>query len=412
MASNINAHAISALLAKAAESHPRISGQPTDDDIFKMTEVLYPILHNAKYDMIVVPGHINHNLVGLIQHTTSYAATWGAPFPRPLRPPPYDTHIPDDATPVVRNRMEAAHATVVSDFEVYNAAEEGTSAFIRAVVDDVWIKPLRDPVTIYNSVTAYTLIEYLRTNSGGLHNIDLALLPSEMLHYYANEDGIPEFILALEKAREKLARGGVPMSDATLLATAHSQVMASLHYPEATREWERLPPTSKTWTAWQLKYREANVERMRLLKANPTSFGAANNVSGSDMKAETAAIEAALNNIANAATSDSALMTQIMAQLKAITTRMDTLQHGQTQPAPKNPAKSSKFVPRVYTQAEALAIFDPTGYCSTHGWRVHASHTSLTCKKQGKNYNTAATRANTMGSSNMNKGWETNTNPM
>ena len=202
------------------------------------------------------------------------------------------------------------------------------------------------------------------------------------------------------------------MSDATLLATAHSQVMASLHYPEATREWERLPPTSKTWTAWQLKYREANVERMRLLKANPTSFGAANNVSGSDMKAETAAIEAALNSIANAATSDSALMTQIMAQLKAITTRMDTLQHGQTQPAPKNPAKSSKFVPRVYTQAEALAIFDPTGYCSTHGWRVHASHTSLTCKKQGKNHNTAATRANTMGGSNKNKGWETNTNPM
>ena len=53
MASNINALAISALLAKAAESHPRISGQPTDDDIFKMTEILYPILHNAKYNMIV-----------------------------------------------------------------------------------------------------------------------------------------------------------------------------------------------------------------------------------------------------------------------------------------------------------------------------------------------------------------------
>ena len=294
----------------------------------------------------------------------------------------------------------------------------GTSAFIRAVVNDVWIKPLCDPVTIYNSVTAYTFIEYLRTSSGGLHDIDLALLPSEMLHYYANEDGIPEFILALKKAGEKLARGGVPMSDATLLATAHLQVMASLHYPEATREWEQLPPKGKTWTAWQIKYREANLERMRLLKANPTSFGAANIVSGSDMKAKHAAIEAALTNIANAATSDSTLMNQIMAQLKAITTRMDTLQRGQppsaapTQSTTKEPTKSSKFVPRVYTQAEALAIFDPNGYCSMHGWRVHTTHTSLTCKKQGENHNTAATRANTMGGSNKNKGWETNTNPM
>ncbi len=57
-----------------------------------------------------------------------------------------------------------------------------------------------------------------------------------MLHYYANKDGIPKFILALEKAREKLACRGVPMSDATLLATAHLQVFASLHYPEATQE--------------------------------------------------------------------------------------------------------------------------------------------------------------------------------
>ena len=157
---------------------------------------------------------------------------------------------------------------------------------------------------------------------------------------------------------------------------------------------------------------------MRLLKANPTSFGAANNVWGSDMKAEHAAIESALTNIANAATSDSTLMNQIMAQLKAISTRMDTLQREQrppvapTQSTPKEAPKSSKFVPRIYTQAEALAIFDPKGYCSTHGWRVHATHTSVTCKKQGKNHNTAATRTNMMGGSNKNKGWETNTNPM
>ena len=53
--------------------------------------------------------------------------------------------------------------------------------------------------------------------------MDLALLLLEMLHFYANEEGIPKFILALEKARKKLAHGGVPMSDVTLLATAHSR---------------------------------------------------------------------------------------------------------------------------------------------------------------------------------------------
>ncbi len=242
---------IEKLLKKAAESHPRINGQPTDDDIFKMTEVLYPILHNTNYDMITIAGQVNHNLIDLIQHDVSYTATWTAPFPRPVRPAPYDPNIPDAATPVVRNRMEAAHATVISDFKTYTAAKKGVSAFIQAVIDKMWIKPLHHPITFYNNVTAYNLLEYLRTNSGGLHNTDLALLPTEMLHYYANEDGIPEFILALKKAREKLACGGIPMSDATLLATAHSQVFASLHYPEATWEWEQLPPALQTWASWQ-----------------------------------------------------------------------------------------------------------------------------------------------------------------
>ena len=68
------------------------------------------------------------------------------------------------------------------------------------------------------------------------------------------------------------------MSDATLLATAHTQVFASLQYPAATREWEQLPQAQQTWAAWQTKYGKANIERLRLQRANLNSFGAANNV--------------------------------------------------------------------------------------------------------------------------------------
>ena len=101
---------ITALLAKAAENHPQIVGQPSDDDIFAMTEILFPILHDANYDMTVVTGRVNHNLVGLIQSGAAYTATWTAAFPRPALPEPYDPTIPDAATSVTRNRMEAAHS--------------------------------------------------------------------------------------------------------------------------------------------------------------------------------------------------------------------------------------------------------------------------------------------------------------
>jgi len=401
-----NAVTIAALLAKEADVHPRVVGQPTDDDIYKIEEVLGPILHNAKYDMIVVPGVVSHNLVGLFQPIATYVDTWNAAFIIPTEPAPYDTTINDNATSVVRNQMEAKHNNLLSDYKVFEAAEKGASDFICAVVNETWYKSLRHPVTFYNNVTAITLIKYLRTNSGGLHSNNLATLPSEMLHYYAEAEGIPEFILALAKAREKLTRGGLPMSDAKVLATAHSQVFASPHYPEATREWERLPPAQQT--AWQAKYREANIERLRLQRANPNSFGSAHHVTDTHFDHEQ--ITNALDNIANVATNDSNVMASILEQLAALRKQLDNLQT--TAPSRKKEKEkggtpaSTAFTPRTYSKEDALATFNLTGYCSTHGYRVHASHTSKTCKKKGKTHNDEATRENTMGGSTKNKGWE------
>ena len=84
--------------------------------------------------------------------------------------------------------------------------------------------------------------------------------------------------------------------DEVLLATASSQVFKSMHFPKATREWERLPAASKTWEAWQVKYREAHLEQKRLLLANLGGFGgAAHNVNNSP------AMEEHFDNMANAA---------------------------------------------------------------------------------------------------------------
>jgi hypothetical protein len=191
--------------------------------------------------------------------------------------------------------MEAAHRTLINDYTAYIAAEKGTSNFIQTVVDEVWYKDLRDPLTFYNNVTAYAILQHITTNSGGLHSNELVNLPTKMLLYYEEAKGIPEFLLKLAKAREKLARGGLPMSDQVLLATASSQVFKSMHFPEATREWERLPAASKTWAAWQTKYREAHIEQKRLLMANPGGFG------GTAYNVNNAAIGYYFGNMANAA---------------------------------------------------------------------------------------------------------------
>ena len=62
------ATATTLLFTTAAGNHPPIIGQPTDDDIFALQKKLYPLLHNLKYDEVVVPGVNNHNLIGLGGH--------------------------------------------------------------------------------------------------------------------------------------------------------------------------------------------------------------------------------------------------------------------------------------------------------------------------------------------------------
>ena len=118
------ATATTLLIATASENFTPIVGKPTDDDIFNITKVLYPLLHSLKYDEFTVAGVQDHNLIGLLQLDTIYTAARGAAFARPANPGPYDLTIPDAATPVVRNQMEAAHMVLINDFNTFEAAEE------------------------------------------------------------------------------------------------------------------------------------------------------------------------------------------------------------------------------------------------------------------------------------------------
>ena len=143
------ATATALLFATASNEFTPIVGKPTDDDIFNITKVLYPLL---KYDKFIVASVENHNIVGLLQLVAIYTAARGWRFARPVNPGPYDLTIPDAATPVVRNRMEAAYMVLVNGFNTFEAAEDGIKLFILANVDETWVKPLRDPTLYYNNV--------------------------------------------------------------------------------------------------------------------------------------------------------------------------------------------------------------------------------------------------------------------
>lgn len=82
---------------------------------------------------------------------------------------------------------------------------------------------------------------HLNNNSWGLHQSKLVNLPTKMMSFYAQADGIPKYIKMLKEAQQNLAWANLPMSDNQLLAIASTIVLTSEHFPHPTNKWEALP---------------------------------------------------------------------------------------------------------------------------------------------------------------------------
>ena len=65
-----------------------------------------------------------HNLIGIIRAKPAYLKRYGEAFPKPKRVGAYTLDIDDDATSVVRARLEAAHKARRADRATFDTARQ------------------------------------------------------------------------------------------------------------------------------------------------------------------------------------------------------------------------------------------------------------------------------------------------
>ena len=85
----------------------------------------------------------------------------------------YDLEIPNDATNAVRARCKASHTAKKEDYRLFAAAERDSTKFILVVVEDTWVRKLRDPNLFYTAVKPRALLAHLQTLCVGLHATDV-----------------------------------------------------------------------------------------------------------------------------------------------------------------------------------------------------------------------------------------------
>jgi hypothetical protein len=102
---------------------------------------------------------------------------------------------------------------------------------------------------------------FLDADSGGLHAVDMITIHTNMHGYYAQADGIPQYIIMLEEAQKKVKQVGMPIANIELVMMALAAILAAQHFPYKVDDWEGLPANSRSWMAWKMAFRLAHLKR-------------------------------------------------------------------------------------------------------------------------------------------------------
>jgi hypothetical protein len=136
------------------------------------------------------------------------------------------------------------------------------SKFLCNIVNEIWYAS-KNANTFYMKVMAINIMALLDANSGRLHALDMISLRTDLMQYYVQAEGMPQFIVMMEDAQKKAKQAGMPIANIKLVMMALAAVLAAQHFPPEVDDWEGLPTTSHMWQAWKVAFRLAHLKHQR-----------------------------------------------------------------------------------------------------------------------------------------------------
>lgn len=377
----------------------KIIGEPTHKSIKKLEKEL-----GSNLIAVPCPWGRNKGHLGILQDAPVFTQRNGGPFTPPLQPPPTYPDIPPAASTAQRERLRADNEEAQRAWATYQHVQRIAVNLAADAIEPVYYAELDDPDEGLNDVSIRDLIDHIRQRYCHIAQDDIDANMDKF-----NEGIDPTLPLAVytrkqETCQEFAQDANVPISEETMVTTGTKHALQCGGLTQAWREWRRLPADQHTWLNWKSHWTAAFNEQRDISRLTGGTIMSQANAAVDDTQWSSQMITS-LDNLANAAVQKNDTVERLVVANKQLTDTvtklheenaklLNIIQHMAGQP------------PRPSPHQQAWSRLDPKGYCHSHGYRVTVGHNSKTCRYKKPGHQDEATRQNTMGGNQDNKGWQ------
>ena len=388
---------------------PEIHGEPTYDSI---TSIKTEIYANAA----VIPNALGggqHGHIGLIMEAPLYATLSNIPFIVPQDPGPLPVFNPNlRYTTAERETVIREHKETRRLYDTITNVELALRNQVINAVDEVYLSEKRNRYTGYHRVSTRELLDHLMQRYGKITPLACKQNKTCFEEQLDTSQPIDVYFRRIDDCLQFAVDASLPFSLEQTLETVYYAISASGLYVDGCKAWRKRGQNTKTWVAFKKFFASEyhNLREQMNMNAQQTGFHSASAVFAPTTPSQVPQITEALDNLTMATVNDRniiAQLTQANAELTSTNKKLvqqmeDAVKSIRT--LMENDAKREKEKSeRAKTYNER---FDPNGYCWSHGYKVTFDHTSCNCTVKKPGHKDNATRANTMGGSQLNKKWK------
>jgi hypothetical protein len=219
--------------------------------------------------------------LGLLALTVSvavYNTLSNIPFVPPVNPGP-TAIIPAVATAAQISNLCRLHAEALNRFREYLATDKALKQQLITAIQPIYLLALSHRITGFANVTTRQMLVHLYANYGRLSPADLQANDTTMKERYDANQPIKTLFDQIKNSIDIADAATALYSPEQIVNIAYTLVFATGMFPEACRDWRRLPTVDKTWIRLKTDLAIAHQEfHDSQLTAHQTGYHSANTI--------------------------------------------------------------------------------------------------------------------------------------